>query len=361
MRLLIVAANDAVGVEEGLIVAADGGFDAVVELPGGELRPGLINAHDHLHRNHYGRLGTPPYANAYEWAADIQQRYRDRIAKGQRTPRREALLAGAWKNLFAGVTCVVHHDPWEPEFDDDFPLRVARVRAADSLGMSSSLEVSGDGPFCLHVAEGVDARAGGEIGLLADRGLLGPGLIAVHCVGATGRDVETLRSSGAAIAWCPSSNLFLFGRTAPAPLLEEGVDILLGSDSLLTGAGDLLDELRCARGLGLIDEQRLAGAVGAVAAGRLGLPAPSCNLGAPADLILLRKPLLEARAADVALVLVGGAVRVAERELVPSLGPFAPAGRARTVRGVERWTPQRSVSGRAARSTRTASGGDRKR
>ncbi|HYG30055.1 MAG TPA: hypothetical protein VD887_07560 [Allosphingosinicella sp.] len=338
MRLLLVAANEAVGVEGDRIVSPDGRFDAVVEIPGAELRPGLINAHEHLHRNHYGRLGAPPYANAYQWAADIQRRYRDHIAERQRTPRREALLTGAWKNLFAGVTCVVHHDPWERDFQDDFPLRVARLPSADSLGMSPSPDLPGDGPFCLHVAEGVDAVAAAEVDLLAGKGLLGRDLIAVHCVGVRGESVAALRDSGAAIVWCPSSNLFLFGRTAPAELLAEGADVLIGSDSLLTGAGDLLDELRCARGLGLLDDRRLAGAVAETAARRLGLPDPSCGPGQPADLIVLRKPLLEAAGADVALVLVGGAVRVAEPELVPSLGPFAAEGRLRAVGGVERWT-----------------------
>jgi cytosine/adenosine deaminase-related metal-dependent hydrolase len=338
MRLLLVAANDALGVEGGRIVAPEGRFDAVVELAEAELRPGLINAHDHLHRNHYGRLGAPPYANAYRWAADIQKLYRDHIAERHRTPRREALLAGAWKNLFAGVTCVVHHDPWEPDFEEDFPLRVVRLRSADSLGMSESMELAGEGPLALHVAEGVDAVAAGEVDLLAEKGLLGPNLIAVHCVGVPEQNVAALRDSGAAIVWCPTSNLFLFGRTAPAPLLEEGIDVLLGSDSLLTGAGDLLDELRCARSLGLVDDARLAGAVGEVAARRLGVAAPTRELGAPANLVLLRKPLLEASAGDVALVLVDGAVRVADAALAPSLGPFARNGRLRKVGGVERWT-----------------------
>lgn len=338
MRLLIQASNAAVAVEDGRIAAPGGEFDAVVALPDAELRPGLINAHDHLHRNHYGRLGAPPYANAYQWAADVQQRHRDHIAEGRRKPRRDALLEGAWKNLFAGVTCVVHHDPWEPDFEDDFPLRVARVRSADSLGTTPLPDLPRDGPFCLHLAEGVDAVAAGEVDLLAGKGLLGPDLIAVHCVAVRDEGVAALRESGAAIVWCPSSNLFLFGRTAPAALLADGVDVLVGSDSLLSGAGDLLDELRFARSLGLVGDDRLAGAVGETAARRLGLPAPSCEAGAPADLVLLRKPLLEAAAADVALVLVGGAVRVAEPELVRSLGRFALNGKLRTVGGVERWT-----------------------
>ena len=173
-RILIEARNRTLAVEDGTITEAEGAFDLVLRFPDGEVRPGLINAHDHLHRNHYGRLGTPPYADAYAWGRDIQRRHRREIAEGRALPRREALLAGAWKNLLAGVTTVVHHDLWE--------------------------------------------------------------------------------------------------------LLREGVDVLLGSDSLLSGAGDLLDELRIARGTGLVSDERLEGAVGAIAARRLGLPPPSLTM-----------------------------------------------------------------------------------
>src|SRR6185503_8160801 len=103
-------------------------------------------------------------------------------------------------------------------------------------------------------------------------GLLGPDLIAVHGVGMDADAVARFRASGAALVWCPSSNLFLFGRTAPDDLLAEGTDVLLGSDSRLTGDGDLLDEIRCARALGGLGDERLAGAVGAVAARRSGRP-----------------------------------------------------------------------------------------
>ncbi|MBV9774048.1 MAG: hypothetical protein JO040_08870, partial [Gemmatimonadetes bacterium] len=134
MRFLVEAANAAVGVEDGLVVAPEGSFDHVLSVRGGELRPGLVNAHDHLHRNHYGRLGDPPYPNAYAWGLDIHERHALEIARGKLLTRRRALLRGAWKNLVAGVTTVAHHDPWEPDFDDGFPLRVARVRCAHSLG-----------------------------------------------------------------------------------------------------------------------------------------------------------------------------------------------------------------------------------
>lgn len=347
MRLLIQARNRQVAVDGGRIVEPSGEFDLVLSFPEAEIAPGLINGHDHLHRNHYGRLGRPPYANAYAWAADIQARDAGRIEEGRGRPRREALLDGAWKNLFCGVTAVVHHDPWEAGFDDDFPLKVVRMRSADSLGMAPDLAglADHDGRFCLHLAEGADHHAAGEVHALAERGLLGPDLIAVHGVGMDADAVSRFRASGAALVWCPSSNLFLFGRTAPEPLLIEGVDVLLGSDSRLTGEGDLLDEIRCARALGLLDDRRLADAVGAVAARRLGLPEPSLEVGAEADLAVLRKPVLEARAEDVLLVLVGGAPRAAHPALGPALSPFVRHAEEKTVGAVVRWTSAAAAQG----------------
>lgn len=339
MRLLIRARNGDIAVEAGRIVEPRGDFGLVFAFPDADVAPGLINAHDHLHRNHYGRLGCPPYANAYAWGADIQRRNARNIAEGRRRFRRDALLEGAWKNLFCGVTTVVHHDPWEPDFDQGFPLKVVRVRTADSLGMARDLgDLAGSGPFCLHVAEGVDAGAAREVHDLADRGLLRPDLIAVHGVGMDADAVERFRSSGAALVWCPTSNRFLFGRTAPQALLAEGTDVLLGSDSKLTGDGDLLDEIRCARTLGMVDDDRLAGAVGEVAARRLGLAAPSLETGSAADLIVVSTSVLKARAEDVLLVLVDGVPRVAHPALAPTLNPFVRHAEEKTVGGVVRWT-----------------------
>ena len=68
-----------VGIDAGRLVDPDGGFELSVDLGPGELRPGLINAHDHLHRNHYPRLGSPPYRNAYAWGRDIHDRWAEVI------------------------------------------------------------------------------------------------------------------------------------------------------------------------------------------------------------------------------------------------------------------------------------------
>ena len=346
MRLRIEARNATLGIADGRIVPPLGTFDATLRIPAGEVRPGLINAHEHLHRNHFGRLGRPPYTNAYEWGRDIHRHDAWAIARARELPRRSALLRGAWKNLLAGVTMVAHHDRWERTFAQHFPLRVAPLPSAHSLGFEPALKVAEQaGAFAVHVAEGTDREAADEIRALDERGLLGERLVAVHVVGADADGVRRLRAAGAAVVWCPSSNLFLFGRTAPAALLAEGMDVLVGSDSLLTGEGSLLTELRIARGLGLLSDARLEAAVGAVAARRLGIPAPSLDAGARADVVVLMRPLLDATEADVALVMVGGELRVLAPELVPQLGRLGERGQLVSADGLPRW-----VSGQGSRS-----------
>jgi cytosine/adenosine deaminase-related metal-dependent hydrolase len=319
MRLRIEAANGAVDVMNGVIAAPSGSFDRRIVVRDGLLHPGLINAHDHLRMNHFGRLGVGPYANAYEWAADIQQRYQEVIAAGRKVPRRTALLWGAWKNLLSGVTHVVHHDAWEPDFERDFPLHVVPIASADSLGMTPELVQPRGELFALHLAEGIDAAAAGEVRTLATRDMLSPRLLAVHAVGPDADGVARLRNSGCGVVWCPTSNHFLFGRTAPEALLADGTDVLLGTDSLLTGQGDLLDELRAARGH-VLSDTRLLDAVSGTAARRLGLPIPSLAVGARANLIVTRRPLLEASAGDIALVMCAGVLRVLDPALLGDSG-----------------------------------------
>jgi hypothetical protein len=337
-RILLRAGNASVAVTGGRIAEVEGPFDAELSFPGSEIRPGLINAHDHLHRNHYGRLGNPPYRDAYAWGEDIQRSFHDDIQAGRALPRRQALLAGAWKNLFAGVTTVVHHDPWEEDFECDFPLHVVRLANSHSLGLASQPDCAPEQPFTIHLAEGTGQAAADEVRKLDRLGLLTANLIAVHGVGMDDDAITRFRCSGAALVWCPSSNFYLFGRTAVPELLADGVDVLLGSDSLLSGGGNLLDEIGVARATGLLSGSRIEAGVGATAARRLGLLASQLRPSDAADLVVLAKPLLEASAHDVELVLVAGTPRVARPEFAAAFEKLGFDGRPMTVAGVERWT-----------------------
>jgi hypothetical protein len=132
-------------------------------------------------------------------------------------------------------------------------------------------------------------------------------------------------------------SMYFFGRTAPPELLAPGIDVLLGSDSLLTAEGSLLHELRVARHLGLLTSARLSDAVGATAARRLGLAPPSLVVGSRADVVVLRRPLLEATEADVVVVVADGALRVVDPVLLPPLGSLAARGRIDTGGDAPRW------------------------
>ncbi len=313
--------GNAVAVENGRIVVADGEFDLVVNIDDGEIRPGLINAHDHLQLNHYPRLGEPPYRNSYEWGNDLHARFSGEIARAKTLDRRSALLFGALKNLLGAVTTVVHHDVWYAGLDDaGFPVRVPRVHNAHSLGFEPDVDAAfaaaatAQRPICIHVAEGLDEIAGAEVQMLATRGLLDERVLAVHAIAVDCNDVNALREAGAAVVWCPTSNRFLFDRDAPNALIGSGIDVLLGTDSLLTAAGTMFDELRAARALGFIADAQLLDGVGETAARRFGFERPSLDAGSAADIVVLNRPVLEALPSDVSLAIIAGKPRLGDAQ-----------------------------------------------
>jgi len=249
---------------ERIDVTASGGrilpFDTRVSAPveydlGGHLLlPGLINAHDHLEFNLFPRLGSGPYPSASEWAADIYHVDRSPIREQLRVPKRVRLLWGALKNLLSGVTTVGHHNPYECSvFDRAFPIRVvSRFGWAHSLEFSPDLvarhaRTPAHWPFVVHAGEGTDERAHREILHLASLGVLRPHTALVHAVALTHDGIEAMRLNNASIIWCPSSNLFTLGRTLGSRVLRSDLPICLGTDSAISGAGDLIDELRIAR------------------------------------------------------------------------------------------------------------------
>lgn len=224
-----------------------------LDLSGFEIMPGLINAHDHLHFALLPKLGSGPYANATEWAHDIFRPEEDPVRRHLQVPKELRLLWGGLRNLLAGVTTVCHHDPWHPVFEQDFPVRVVREYGwAHSLDFTADVKAAFDAtpagaPFLIHLGEGTDESAAQEIFRLEEIGALNDRTVLIHAVGLRDEGWNKVSKAGAAMIWCPRSNIFTLGRTVDPRSLDPVVPFALGSDSPITADGDLLDELRFVR------------------------------------------------------------------------------------------------------------------
>ena len=330
--------------------------DTVVDLQGAWILPGLVNAHEHLELNHYGRRKfRHRYGNVSEWIDDMRPHLEgdEGIRAARRLPLTERLFIGALKNLLAGVTTVAHHNPYYGELRRTMPIRVLRRYGwAHSFGLEDQpagargepggsvhlrwRRTSAEVPFFVHLAEGVDEAAAGELDRLDDLGCLAPNTVLVHGVALDGRGLHRVAASGAGLVWCPASNIFLFGRPAAIrPLLDTPGDVppvALGTDSRLTGSRDLLEELKVARETTCASERELLAMVTMNAARLLRLRyAGRLAPGAPTDIVVIPTAggdaagsLLAASRRDVSLVVVGG------RPLV-GLPRFAPVFLARSV------------------------------
>jgi len=225
-----------------------------VDLSGHLLLPGLINAHDHLEFNLFPRLGRRIYANASEWAADIHRPDELPVREHLAVDKGTRLIWGGLRNLLSGVTMVAHHNPYEADvFDDNFPVRVVRHFGwAHSMAFSPDAaaryrETPADQPFIIHAGEGTDARARAEIAELDAMGILSNRTVIVHGLAFDHDALALLRSRGASLVWCPSSNLLTYGETLGGDRLHAGVSVALGTDSAISAAGDMSDELCVAR------------------------------------------------------------------------------------------------------------------
>ncbi len=132
---------------------------------------------------------------------------------------------------------------------------VKRFGWAHSLHFSPDLvsryqAISKSWPFLLHAAEGTDTSAAAEIHQLEHSGVLSARSVLIHGVGIDTQSLEILLRRRVALVWCPSSNLFTLAQTVRTEVLRSALPICLGTDSALTGQGDLACELKVARNAG---------------------------------------------------------------------------------------------------------------
>jgi len=191
------------------------------------------------------------------------------------------------------------------------------------------------------------------IRMLAEAGLLGPGLVAAHCVDVEPDEIALLAEHHVGVAHCPRSNGILGCGVAPlTDLLAAGVSVGIATDSpASTPSFDLFDELRAAIVAARARERRpdaltahaalelatLGGARVLGLEGELGSLAP----GKWADLTVVSledSPLAPVEDPVVATVLGGSPERVAATLV---------AGEDRYRRGTSAWPDSRRAARRA--------------
>ncbi len=306
-----------------------------LDLSGYLLLPGLINAHDHLEFSLYPNIGDGPYYNASQWARDIHANRASLIAQHRKVPRSTCLWWGAIRNLLAGATTVCHHNPVTPDLTGPgFPIHVVQEFAwAHSPSFEPDLagkfrESRADLPFILHAAEGVDEGSAQEIFELDRMRALDHRTVLVHGLACTPESVSLINQRLAALILCPTSNEFLFHRSPSLAFIRSLDTAVLGSDSPLTAAGDLLDEIKFARERIGVDANSIYAMVTNRPAEVLRLRRGEGGIksGSLADLLVVRdaglspaETLAHLTSDQIELVIVGGRIQLAGPSLIEQL------------------------------------------
>jgi len=405
-------------IENGAVaIAADGTIEAVgpaVDLGGGErhegcvIIPGFVNAHSHIEYAVYAGFGDGlPFV---PWIGMHVQRkealdFDDMVAIAT-VGAHECLRSGvttigdcsfsgaaAFAAAASGLRALVYLEVFGRDASALDRFHEGHARIAHLLSDRILLGVSPHAPYtctlevyracaelgipqATHFAESAAERewlvagtgdwsplAGllvpppGETGirLLAAAGLLGPSLMAAHCVHADGEEIGLLAASGVGVAHCPRSNGYLGCGVAPLEeLLAAGIPVSIATDSpASTPSLDLFEELRGA----IVGARARAGRPEALSAGRA---LELATLGGARVLGLDDRigSLVPGKQADLAIVsLVNSPFDPVEDPVTAAVLGGSPervtatlvAGEQRYLKGTSRWPD----STRAARSARS--------
>src|SRR5499426_1520361 len=211
----------------------------------------------------------------YDWEG-APKRYRETVADAARRTRE---LIAAHRN---DETTLVQPAPHSPH-----GASPAMIRAGWEIAEAEATR------FHIHVAEGryegdrtLSEHGATPMRYLDRLGVLGSRTIGVHCVWLDDAEVELMGARRAALAYCPSSNMFLGdGITRVPELMRAGVRVGLGTDGGCTNNRlSIFEEMRMTA---LLQRVRLldGAAVDAATVFDLGTRSGAAILGLPAGVI----------------------------------------------------------------------------
>jgi cytosine/adenosine deaminase-related metal-dependent hydrolase len=303
---------DGAPIRDGAVAIADGGRIAAVgtlaDLGEGEhfaeavILPGFVNAHSHLEYALYAGFGDGLDFPAW-LGVHIERKRRIDLEEAEAIAR-----YGAFECLRSGMTTVgdcsfsgsaatacaelglraivylevfgrdggslrERFEPTRARVADAFDERVRagisphapyscsvelyRACAGVGLPLATHLAESasenewlrfGTGPWQAHKDMLVPPLGTTGIRALADEGLLGPHVLAAHCIHVDDEEIALLATHDVAVAHCPRSNALLGCGVAPLTALREaGIRVCIATDSpASTPSFDMFDEMRAA-------------------------------------------------------------------------------------------------------------------
>ncbi len=235
--------------------------------------PPFVNSHDHLISNWFPRAGdSGPYINSHIWVEDM--RFSESFLERNKVWKNDGTFSltldkaplittmGVYKNIFSGIIALQDHVSNQIDsYYDMFPINVIKnFKQCHSITLGNWwggktareewLDAHGRMPFIIHLGEGLDDITRGEFGILEAQGLLQPNTILIHGICLTHEELKRCAHSGTTICWCPSSNEYLIGQTLDVEnCLELGINVVLGTDSPMSGSVSMFDEIRAGRRL----------------------------------------------------------------------------------------------------------------
>jgi len=358
--------NGVVAVDNGLITfvgkITTEKADKVIDAKGCVVMPGLINAHTHLPMTLFrGFADDLPYD---EWTKKIQPAemkltpadiragaylgvlemiktgttafvdmyfHMDDVAKVvEETGMRAALgygmieglneepetklknraeFAAKWNGAANGRITTMYAPHSAASCSKEFLERVKELAVRDNLRIHMHVLETEDELKLMKKRYGMCS-----INLLNSIGLLGPDVLATHCVWLSDDDIDILKTKNVNVVHCPASNMALGVGTAPVPkMLGQGINVALGTDGAASsGSLDMWKEMRTALLLHkLKDPQALpASKVLEMAtvngAHALGINAGVLKPGCLADIIIVELEKLDFTSSNLASALIHG-------------------------------------------------------